>query len=188
MIVKSPPKLYTAVQFERLGNTDGKELIRGRLVRKTMGAKASWVQARLGRRLGQFVELHKLGFAFESECPYSCFPHKTQQVRKPDISFIRTGRLPNGEIPEGNCSIVPDLVIEVLSPHEKTKLLSSKIEDFESVGVPMIWIVDSVRRRVQIRRADGSIRELKHDDILTGEDILPGFEIPVRDLFATAPL
>ena len=188
MIVKSPPKLYTAAQFERLGNTDGKELINGRLVRKSMGAQSSWIQSELGYALKQHARKHKLGYVFESECPYSCFPHKFEQVRKPDISFIRTGRLPNGEIPEGNCPIVPDLVIEVLSPHEKTRLLNSKIEDFESVGVPMIWIVDSVRRRVQVRRADGSIRELKNDDILTGEDVLPGFEIPVRDLFAPAPV
>ena len=176
------PRRLTAEEFDRKAGTEGYELIDGRLVRKAMGAKASWIQGGIHTLLRMWAVTGGHGWVFESECSYACFPNKPDQVRKPDVSFIRKGRLPGERLPEGSITIPPDLVVEVVSPKEKASLLADKIADFESVRVPLIWIVYPNRRIVQVRTQDG-IRELTADDLLTGDPVAPGFSVRISELF-----
>ncbi|MFO0849325.1 MAG: Uma2 family endonuclease [Gemmataceae bacterium] len=172
---------------ERFGRMDseGYELIDGRLVRKPMGAEASWIQGWIGDVLRAFVRTHDLGIVFESECGYACF--RGNRVRKPDVSFVLAGRIPGGRPPQGDITIPPDLAVEVVSPQEKAYQLDAKVRDFLSVSVPLIWIVYPESRTVQVRAAGGVIRELSDTDELTGDPVLPGFRVRVADLFPSPP-
>jgi Uma2 family endonuclease len=174
---------YTPDQFERMADTRGYELIDGQLVRKAMGAEASWIQGGLFQLLRQFVDANQLGFAFESECGYACFPPRQNKVRKPDISFVRRGRLLGDRPPTGNVTIPPDLVVEVVSPQEKAEKLHAKIRDFQSVGVPLIWVVYPNTRTIQVLSAGAPDRLLTVGDNLAGDPVVPGFSVPVADLF-----
>lgn len=179
-------RVITPQEFDRLSNTEGRELIDGRLVRKTMGATSSWIQRKLSTRLGNYVDENGLGQVFESECSYNCFPLRPNRVLKPDISFVAIARMPVERIPSGSIGFAPDFVIEVISPEEKVKKLNDKITDYVSAKVPLIWIVYPDRRTVQIRLADGTLRELSGDVELTGDPVLPGFRVRVADLFPPA--
>ncbi|MGL6096174.1 MAG: Uma2 family endonuclease [Fimbriiglobus sp.] len=185
MIVKRPRRTYTVAEFDRSAAGEGCELIDGYLEAKEMGAEASWIQARLQRRLGDWAEVGRHGWVFESECSYACFPKTPARVRKPDVSFVRYGRLENERIPEGSITIPPDLVVEVVSPQEKAHKLAGKIADFEAVGVPLIWVVYPNRRMIQVRTG-GTIRELTAAHDLTGDPVLPGFRVKIADLFPPA--
>jgi Uma2 family endonuclease len=182
MNARISPRRLTAEEFDRKASTEGYELIGGRMMRKAMGARASWIQGGILTLLRMWATAGGRGWVFESECSYACFPDKPNQVRKPDVSFIRQGRLPGERLPEGSITIPPDLVVEVVSPQEKASLLADKIADFESVHVPIIWIVYPNRRIVQVRTPDG-IRELTANDLLTGDPVAPGFSVRVGDLF-----
>src|SRR5580704_8315063 len=86
-----------------LAMPDGKsyELVDGQLVERNMGAESSWVGGELYARLRQYGQEHQLGWAFPADTGYQCFPHAPGLVRKPDVSFVRYGRLPDGMLPQG---------------------------------------------------------------------------------------
>ena len=93
------------------------------------GRRSNWWSGRWGSnpvgwrrgcysRLDRFCEEHRVGWALTSEAGYQCFPHEPGRVRKPDVSFIRYGRLPGGVLPKGWAKIRPDLAVEVVSPND----------------------------------------------------------------------
>ncbi len=86
-----------------LAMPDGKsyELVDGQLVERNMGAESSWVGGRLLSRLDRFCEEHGLGWALPTDNGFQCFPHQPKLVRRPDVSFVRYGRLPGGVLPAG---------------------------------------------------------------------------------------
>src|SRR5438876_11941119 len=102
-----------------LAMPDGKsyELVHGQLVERNMGMETSWVGGRLLSRLDRFCEDHGIGWTFNAENGYQCFPHEPGLVRRPDVSFVRYGRFPGGVVPKGWAKIAPDLVVEVVSPN-----------------------------------------------------------------------
>jgi Uma2 family endonuclease len=168
-----------------LAMPDGKsyELVDGQLVERNMGAESSWVGGRLHSRLDRFCEEHGLGWALPADNGFECFPHEPGLVRKPDVSFVRYGRLPGEVLPKGWIKIPPDLAVEVLSPNDETYALEEKLEDYEKVGVSLIWVINPKSRKVMVHRIDGSVTRLRESDELSGEDVIPGFRCPVRELF-----
>ena len=55
--------------------------------------------------------------------------------------------------------------------------------DYQKVAVPLVWVVNLKSRTVMVYRRDGSVSRLRETDELSGEDVIPGFLCPVRDLF-----
>ncbi len=167
-----------------LAMPDGKsyELVGGQLVERNIGAKSSWVAARLISRLEPFCDEHGLGWTFSAENGYQCFPHAPSLVRKPNVSFVRYGRLPGGVLPRGWIKVSPDLAVEVVSPNDTVEKLNEKLEDYEIAEIPLVWVIDPGSRSVMIYRGDGSIHRAHEADELSGEDIIPGFRCPVREI------
>ena len=136
------------------------ELVDGQLVERKLGSESSWVGGRLLLRLGQFCEEHALGWVFPSDNGYQCFPHDPRKIRRPDLSFIRLGRLPGGVLPKGWTTIPPDLAVEVVSPHETSYELDKKLEDYRKAGVPLVWVINPNSRTVWVIRGDDTGRHL----------------------------
>jgi Uma2 family endonuclease len=170
---------------ELLAMPDGKkfELVGGQLVERNMGLESSWVGGRLHSRLDRFCEEHAIGWALPADDGYQCFPHDPGLVRRPDVSFIRRGRLPGDVLPVGWGKIPPDLAVEVVSPNDSAGELEERLDDYQKAGVRLIWVVGVRSRTVMIYRADGSVSRLRESDELSGEDVIPGFRCPVRDIF-----
>jgi Uma2 family endonuclease len=107
----------------------------------------------------------------------------------PDVMFIKATRLteyrqntPNwGSMPY---AIIPDLVVEVISPNDRYEVVSAKIDRYQTDGVALIWIVNPKTRTIKIYTPDRTqIAVLSAEDTLTGGDILPDFALPVADMF-----
>jgi Uma2 family endonuclease len=86
-------------------------------------------------------------------------------------------------IPKGWARIPPDLAVEVISPNETAYELEDKLEDYQKVGVRLIWVINPKTRTVRVHRGDGSVSYLHEDEELSGEDVVPGFRCPVRAIF-----
>jgi Uma2 family endonuclease len=99
------------------------------------------------------------------------------------VSFVRYGRFPGGVVPKGWAKIPPDLVVEVVSPNETVYELEEKLADYESVRVPLIWVINPKSRTLRIQRADGTGGSLREDEELSGENVIPGFRCPIREIF-----
>ena len=173
----------TTAEFLAMPDESDFELIDGQLLERKMGAESSWVGAQLILLLGEFNRSHRQGWVFSSDCGYRCFANPNT-VRKPDVSFVRFGRLPGETVPSGWIELAPDLAAEVLSPHDLEYETDQKIEDYLSAGVRLVWIISPESRTVLVYRANGSIVGLREPDELSGEDVLPGFTCRVADLFA----
>ena len=163
------------------------ELVDGNLVERHMGWLAGVVGTELLLRVGNFNHQHRLGWVNQGgDGSYQPFPGK-RLVRKPDVSFVRFGRFPDEQPPTGHAVLAPDLAAEVVSPNDLYEEVDRKIEEYVDAGVRLIWVISPENHTVRVYRADGSSLSLREDDELDGEDVLPGFRCPVRDLFPRPP-
>jgi len=182
----SGPGLRTAEDYLAMPDQKGWELDDGDLVEKRMGAKSGWIGGRMIFLLSLFIEKHSLGGVFGSETLYRCYPGHPNRLRKPDASFIRRGRLDGEEIPNPFILFPPDLAVEVTSPNDLIAEVEVKVREYLEAGVRIVWVVVPEIRSVRIYRADGTVAQVGEPNSLSGEDVLPGFQFGVSELFPQA--
>jgi Uma2 family endonuclease len=173
---------YTPEDLLAMSDGVGFELVDGQLVERNMGAESSEVGGGLFARLYQFCGERGLGKVWPADNGFQCFPHRRGLVRRPDVSFVRAGRLPGDVSPEGWVKIPPDLAVEVVSPKDRVYELDEKLADYRNVSVPLVWVINPESRTATVYRADGPIGLLFEDDELSGEVIIPGFRCPLREI------
>ena len=155
------------------------ELVRGILVvREPAGYQHGDVAARLLSVIANHVYAHDLGRVFAAETGFTV-ARNPDTVRAPDVAFVSTARLPDPP-PRGFAELAPDLSVEVLSPDDRPGEVLAKVADWLSAGSRLVWVVDPIRVSARVYRADGSESMLNETDLLSGEDVLPGFECELR--------
>lgn len=174
-------KLWTIADVERLPD-DGFRyaLIRGELYRMPQPqGRHGLVVLAIGSPLFMFVREHSLGRVYDQSG--FVLERGPDTFFGPDLAFVRRERLPADldAWPE----LAPDLVVEVVSPSQSGPSIEEKVALYLAVGVLLVWVVDPRRRTVHVCRADGSDVLLTEQDELDGEDVLPGFGLPVAQLF-----
>jgi Uma2 family endonuclease len=179
--------VFTPEDLLNLPDAVNYELANGNLVERHMGSESSAIAVAVTVALANFIRSHKLGHLFTTDCGYRCFPDDPDKVRKPDVSFVRSGRLPGNRPPEGYIQIAPDLVVEVLSPGDLAYEIDQKVAEYIAAGVHLVWVVNPRTRTVRIHRPDnspnGPIGTAGEGDSISGETVLPGFECAVDEFF-----
>ncbi|NWF70852.1 MAG: Uma2 family endonuclease [Chloroflexi bacterium] len=110
--------------------------------------------------------------------------------RTPDVMFITKARLieylaQTSDADNKPLALVPDLVIEIVSPSDAWSEVDEKIELYLADGVRMVWVLDPQRRKGFVYTPESDTpRVLKGDALLSGGDVLPGFSIPLPQVFA----
>jgi Uma2 family endonuclease len=176
-------RTYTPEELLAMPDRKSYELVDGHLVERHMSRLSSWVGGRLHRFLDAFVDEHQLGWAWPADQGYACFADAPGKVRVPDVSFIRKARLPDAFTSEGYIDIPPDLAAEVVSPNETAYEVENKVLEYLGAGVALVWVINPEARTVRVHRPDGSVRWLREEDELAGDDVVPGFRCRVADLF-----
>jgi Uma2 family endonuclease len=181
-------KLYTISDFERMPEFDENyELIDGRIVQKAMpGDEHSTIADELLIAIRLFDKAKKLGKAWR-ELSISFGPRNS---RIPDLCFVVANRIP--PLSQGALTIAPDLVVEVWSPSDidsKSTLESTrkKMQYWPQHGVKITWCVNPAAREVEVLYTPTAHKldlVLEIGDELDGEEVLPGFKLPVAALFA----
>jgi Uma2 family endonuclease len=88
------------------------------------------------------------------------------------------------EIPEvGDWEVIPDLAVEVISPNEVHEDVLMKVNEYFAFGVRTVWVVVPRTREIYVYRTASDVRILTATDELDGGDLLPGFRLPLADLF-----
>ena len=90
-----------------------------------------------------------------------------------------------GCCPRVGAKIPPDLAVEVVSPNDTAYEVDEKLEDYRSVDVPLVWVINPNSRTVKIHRGDGSVSYLHEADELSGENVIPGFQRPATECSST---
>ncbi|HZY83517.1 MAG TPA: Uma2 family endonuclease [Gemmataceae bacterium] len=161
------------------------ELVDGVLVEKVMGYSESTLTCELIYFLKAFLREHDLGNLAGSDGTMRLMPGL---VRIPDVSFVAWERLPGRRVPDAPLpDLVPDLAVEVLSEGNTAKEMARKLKDYFFAGVRLVWYVDPHRRTVQVYTAPDQLTQLREGQTLDGGAVLPGFTLPLGQLFATLP-
>lgn len=117
----------------------------------------------------------EIGYVLESD---------PDTVRAPDLSFVRADRLSADGPAPGFYRGAPDLAIEVISPHDRHGEVRAKVREYLAAGTAMVIVVDPEERAVSVYRPGRDAVELTESDLIDGEDVVPGWKLPVRDIFA----
>lgn len=175
-------KLTTVEDLEQLTGVGRYDLIRGELVAMApAGGGHGRVALKVGARLLVYVEQHQLGHCYAAETGF-ILRRDPDVVLAPDASFVRAERL-LVEPEEGFLEGFPDLAVEVLSPAESSSGAQEKVFEYLEAGTRLVWAIERRRRTVTVYRADHSAVLLLENDLLDGEDVLPGFSIRVGEIF-----
>jgi len=174
--------ITTAAQLLEVSGLGRSELVRGELIMMSpAGSRHGAVLARLTGRIVSFVDEHRLGTVFGAETGFQ-IQHDPDTVRAPDVAFVRASRMP-ADLPGGFFPGPPDLAVEVVSPSDRASEVLAKVQDWLEAGSAAVWVVDPHTRRVSVYRS-GEVVVLKESDALAGGDLLPGFSLPVAEIFA----
>jgi len=178
--------LITAEEFFRMpepANGSRQELVRGVVV--TMpppGFQHVDIQINVAFFLKQHLRTHRIGrVTAESGVRTERGP---DSVRGPDVAFWSAERLPLDITPLGYPDEVADLVVEILSPGQTRRGLRDKVREYLAAGVRVVWVVEPDNRSVTVYRSAEEGRVYEEGSVLTGEDVLPDFSVPVAELFA----
>ena len=156
------------------------ELVDGVLVEKTVGYYESYLAMRLGHFLTGFVEQHRLGIVAGEAGTLRLAPGL---VRIPDVSFSSWEQLPGGRIPrQPIADLAPDLAVEVISPGNTPREMERKRQEYLAAGVRLVWYVLPEQQEVHVYTVDRH-EVLTIDQEISGGDVLPGFTLPLRQLF-----
>ena len=157
------------------------ELVRGELVKMPpAGAMHGSVESRIDGSLGPYVRSLRLGEAFGSDTGFQLAP---DHVLAPDASFVSQSRIPASGLPERFFPGVPDLAVEVISPSEREGHISEKIDDYLQYGCKMVVVIRPRTRRVEVHTPNRDVQILESGDVLDGGDAVPGWQLPVNDIF-----
>ena len=157
------------------------ELINGVLVEKVMGFLEGQIALLISQHLLAFVKKNDLGVVGGVDSPLQI---REGQVRIPDISFISWTRLPNQQSPTAPIpDLVPDLAVEVISKGNTTDEMNRKLIDYFDAGVRQVWYVHPASKTVHVYDSPDDSIVLEESDTLDGSEILPGFAMPIKEIF-----
>jgi len=186
--IRTAPPLGTAVERDvleakqRIGRIC--ELVDGVLVEKTTGTYESVLAGIIIRMLGSFVDERNLGLVTAPDGMLKILP---QLVRIPDVAFLSWNRLPPGGRPQDAIwSLAPDLAVEVLSEGNTPGEMRRKLDEYFRSGTRLVWYIDPKTRTARVFTSPESACEIDSQGVLDGGEVLPGFRLPLAEVFARA--
>jgi Uma2 family endonuclease len=158
------------------------ELIDGRIVPLTpTGHVHGSIEARLTVSLGIYARESGRGQVLSGEVGLY-IRRNPDTVRAADLLYISHSRFSRNP-GKSYLEVAPELVVEVLSPQDRWSEVMEKLSDYFEAGVDRAWVVDPRTRRVFAYRSLAGVEVFEGEDVLRDEEILPGFALPVAELF-----
>ena len=183
MSVATVTQWITAEEFALLPDGDGvrRELIHGEVYEMPQPeARHGRLAGRIGRRLGNFVESHNLGEVVD---PVGfLLERRPDVIRAPDAAYLGPEHAHHAAASEF-IPVAPDIAVEVNSPNDRAGEVLDKVRWWLSHGTRQVWVVDDATRTITVYFRDGTARIYGEGDTLTGGDVLPGFTMPLVELF-----
>jgi Uma2 family endonuclease len=153
------------------------ELVRGELRKMSpAGADHGDVSAAIIASLRPYARERRLGKVFSTDTGFRV-GRNPDTVRAPDAAFVRRERVvKTAKFFEGP----PDIVFEVVSPNDSYTEVGAKTDEWLRAGVHVVVIVDPQRERVTIHRTNATEQV---SDAIAIEDLVPGWRLPLAELF-----
>lgn len=144
--------------------------------------ESGWRNTDLTTEVNLWSRKNKTGIVFDSSTMFT-FPNGAK--RAPDVSWMTLEKW-NALSPSEKQKFsraVPDFVIELRSPSDALEDLRDKMAEYIENGVSLGWLIDPLEQKVYIYRADGETEILDDPEKVSGENVLRGFELNVRQIW-----
>ncbi len=159
------------------------ELIRGVLCETvSVGKVHAHIAIRIGGEFDRHVRPRRLGRVGGTDGGV-LIERNPDTVREPDIYYVSAERLPLDDQSDGYLEVAPEIVVEIVSPSDRNQEVNDKTLMWLAHGVLMVLEVYPAERAVMVHRPGAAAVTLAGDDVLDGGDVLPGFSLPLRDIF-----
>lgn len=135
---------------------------------------------RISSPMHLFARKHKLGEVWDSNTGFWMI---NRNLRAPDISFVTEERVKSLRPLRTFFEGAPDLAVEVLSSTNSRREMDRRLGDFFASGTRIVWIIDPERQMAEVCHSVTDRKLVGPGGTLDGEDLLPGFRLPLRDLF-----
>jgi Uma2 family endonuclease len=144
--------------------------------------ESGWRNSDLIIDIGNWSRKDKTGIVFGSSTMFT-LPNGAK--RSPDVSWMTKEKWESVSPSERRkfSRVVPDFVIELLSPTDNLLDAQEKMREYIENGVRLGWLIDPLEQKVHIYRADGEIEILDNPEKVSGEGVLQGFELNVRQIW-----
>jgi len=159
------------------------ELVDGVLVEKALGTWKSLIGGLIVHQLWSFLDRNNLGQVLGADGAVRLAPGL---VRIPDVSFFSSAQIAGGFPHAPIADLVPDLVVDVLTPGNTSGEVQRKLRDYFRAGVHLVWVVQPRTRTAERYDAPDRKRRVGRTGSLDGGDLLPGFNLSLPELFALA--
>jgi len=125
----------------------------------------------------------RLGVTFDSSAGFTL---PNEAIRSPDASWIKQERWDTLNTAQKRkfAPICPDFVVELCSPSDRLIDVQNKMQEYLDNGTRLGWLIDPETRQVEIYRQNKAIEMQSAPTSLLGEDILPGFELDLQEIWA----
>ncbi|MBX3439802.1 MAG: Uma2 family endonuclease [Planctomycetaceae bacterium] len=187
--IRLHPPPGTATIDDLIQNNDAEratycELIDGVLVEKAAMYLEDSLTTVLARFLHEFLWTTRMGKGFTAGAIYQMI---AGNFRLPDFTVCLKDKFPSGKVERvPYVDFAPDLAVEVLSRSNTRNEIERKRRELFASGTRLIWVVDPDRRTVAVYTSPEECTTLLETDILTGGDVLPGFELSIAEWFRHA--
>ena len=160
------------------------ELVRGELQKMApAGARHGRSAGKVSRSLMNHVATNNLGEVYIAEAGF-LLASSPDLVRVPDTAFVRRERFEEIGDVDGFFPGPPDLAVDVISPYDRYSEVEEKVADWLAAGALMVVLIDPCRRTASVRLPGQAPITLAESDTLDGGDVVPGWSMPVADIFA----
>jgi Uma2 family endonuclease len=159
------------------------EIVDGVLKEKPpMGFFANILASFLATSINTFALPKRLGMAINE----TAYQREAKNTRRPDVSYFELAKFPSLELLRQDPPVIerePNLAIEVVSPSNTIAEMDERIAHFFKTGVQLVWVVHPQSKQVCIYQSTKDCKILEMGDVLDGGKVLPGFSLPLTDLF-----
>jgi Uma2 family endonuclease len=178
-----PDWRITAEEFAAIQRDDLRmELIDGKVAALPFSeARHGRIAARIQWIVGGWIVQRHLGEAFAATG--FVIARNPDTVRAPDFAFIQANRVTPQAIGASWGQVMPDLVVEVVSSSDRANEIDQKVQMWLGVGVRLVWVAWPQSRIIQVYEPPATVQELDDRAALTGGMVLPGFTVPVAQIF-----
>lgn len=125
---------------------------------------------------------YKLGVVFDSSTGFK-LPNGAD--RSPDAAWIKLDRW-NTLTPaqqERFAPICPDFVVELMSPNDSLETTQAKLQEYIQNGAELGFLINRKARQVEVYRPNQTAEILEHPEAVSGQDVLPGFELRMASIW-----
>ncbi len=176
-------RLLTPEEFYELEDSVAYELDDGMVEERAVSVDSSEVGATFVAEIRSFARDQNLGKAYGADLGLQIFGGRPRRIPRADCVFVSHDRLTGVAPGAPYLTVAPNLLVEVVSPSERAAKTDRKVQEYIEAGVRLVWVVYPETQRVMVYRADGSTQLVPFESALDGEDVLPGFRLPLGELF-----